>query len=77
MSFSLFKYTEDRDVKSYMPKLPLPHDACIHKLLDIVKAEQGRCIVEIYSDETIEDDRKRIALHDTFTDTCKHIYRHM
>ena len=36
-SFALFEYKEDIDVKNFVPKLPLPHDGCIHKLIDIVK----------------------------------------
>ena len=72
-SFSLFEYREDIDVKNYVPKLPLPHDACIHKLVDIVKAEEGRCIVEINSDETIPDGDQMNALQDRFTKICQWI----
>ena len=61
-SFALFKYQEDIDVKNFVPKLPLPHDACIHKLLEIVKAEQGRCIVEVDSDDALDDaDKKNVT----------------
>ena len=71
-SFALFKYQEDRDVKNFVPKLPLPHDACIHKLLEIVKAEQGRCIVEVDSDDALDDADKK-NLGDKFRITCEQI----
>ena len=71
-SFALFEYQEDIDVKNFVPKLPLPHDACIHKLLEIVKAELGRCIVEVDSDDALDDaDEKN--LRDKFRITCERI----
>ena len=71
-SFALFEYQEDIDVKNFVPKLPLPHDACIHKLLEILKAEQGRCIVEVDSDDALDDaDKKNIR--DKFRITCERI----
>ena len=71
-SFALFEYKEDIDVKNFVPKLPLPHDACIHKLLGIVKAEQGRIILEINADDAL-DDSTRQDLRDKFTVTCERI----
>ena len=44
-SFALFKYKEDIDVKNFVPKLPLPHDGCIHKLIEIVKNSPVRAEV--------------------------------
>ena len=55
-----------------MPILLLPHDACIQKLLEIVKAEQGRCIVEEDSDDALDDaDKKNLC--DKFRITCEQI----
>ena len=71
-SFALFEYQEDINVKNFVPKLPLPHDACIHKLLEIVKAEQGRCIVEVDSDDALDDADKK-NLRDKFRITCEQI----
>ena len=71
-SFALFKYKEDIDVKNFVPKLPLPHDGCIHKLIEIVKNEQERCSSEIDSDDTLDDDDKQ-NLHTVFKLTCERI----
>ena len=71
-SFALFEYQEDIDVKNFVPKLPLPHDACINKLLEIVKAEQGRCIVEVDSDDALDDADKK-NLRDKFRITYEQI----
>ena len=71
-SFALFEYKEDIDVKNFVPKLPLPHDGCIHKLIDIVKNEQERCSLEIDSDDTLHDDDKQ-NLRAVFKLTCEWI----
>ena len=70
LSFGLFKYKEDADIGNYVPKLPMPHDACIHRLLDIVKAQQGMCLCEINSDEALSEDERK-ALWDRFVKTCQ------
>ena len=71
-SFALFEYKEDIDVKNFVPKLPLPHDGCIHKLINIVKNDQERCSLEIDSDDTLHDDDKQ-NLRAVFKLTCEQI----
>ena len=71
-SFALFEYKEDIDVKNFVPKLPLPHDGCIHKLIEIVKNEQARCSLEIDTDTTLRDNEKQ-NLCAVFKLTCERI----
>ena len=71
-SFALFEYKEDIDVKNFVPKLLLPHDGCIHKLMEIVKTEQARCSFEIDTDNTLRDDDKQ-NLRAAFKITCERI----
>ena len=71
-SFGLFEYKQDTDVRNYVPKLPLPHDACIHKLLDIVRAQQAICVCEIEADKGLEEPDRKI-LRDKFVKTCDRI----
>ena len=72
LSFGLFEYKQDTDVRNYVPKLPLPHDACIHKLIDIVRAQQATCVFEIDQDEDL-DDAQKDAKRDRFITTCDRI----
>ena len=53
MAFRLFDYVETTDHKMYVATLPLPHDACIQRLVQIVRAEEQRCCEEIYQDSNI------------------------
>ena len=53
MAFGLFEYVETSDKKMYVATLPLPHDACIQKLVQVVRAEETRCCEEIYQDSKI------------------------
>ena len=53
MVFGLFEYVETTDHKMCVATLPLPHDACICRLVQIVRAEEKRCCEEIYQDSRI------------------------
>ena len=50
----------------------MTHDACIHKLLDVVKAQEGTCLCEINSDEAIPEDERKV-LGDRFVKACQWI----
>ena len=47
LTFSLFTYKHDPLIDKYVPELPLPHDACIGKVIEIVKLCQGICVSEL------------------------------
>ena len=53
MAFGLFEYVKTTDHKMYIATLPLPHDACIQRLVQIVRNEEKRCCEEIYKDSSI------------------------
>ena len=72
LSFGLFKYKEDTAIGNYVSKLPVPYDACIDKLLEIVKAQKGICLCEINSNEEMGE-AERKALGDRFVKTCQWI----
>ena len=47
LTFSLFTYKHDPLMDKYVPELPLPHDACICKVIEIIKRCQGICVSEL------------------------------
>ena len=67
-SFDLFKNKLDIDHNNRVPKLPLPHDACIRNILEIVKNQQETCVHEIDKDPNLTD-----AFRDRFVATCQGI----
>ena len=78
-TFGLFEYRYDELVNKFMPVLPLPHDDCIDKVIQIVKGGQSVCVYEMKMEiaelqkknpELVES-KKDIA--DRFTDTCARI----
>ena len=74
VAFGIFKYVETNDKNMWVPKLPLPHDACIRQLVKIVEQEEKRCGDEIYSDANIPVGQQAM-LHLTFKDTLHKITR--
>ena len=78
-TFGLFKYKYDELVNKFMPVLPLPHDDCIDKVIQIVKGGQSVCVYEMKM-EIVELQKKNPELvkskkdiADRFTDTCAQI----
>ena len=49
--FGLFEWKLDQDAGKYFPKLPLPQQGCIYKVIDAVKKEIARQNLE-YTNET-------------------------
>ena len=49
MKFLLFKFKHDPLIKKYVPELPMPHNACIREVIEIIKKCQGVCVMEIVS----------------------------
>ena len=45
-TFALFEFNYDGLIKKYIPQLLMPHDACISKVIQIVKACQAMCLME-------------------------------
>ena len=75
MAFSLFEYIETSDKKMYIATLPLPHDACIQKLVQVVRAEEMRCCEEIYQDSKIPNMGDRAQFHADFRNIMDKITR--
>ena len=78
-TFGLFEYKYDELVNKFMPVLPLPHDDCIDKVIQIVKGGQSVCVYEMKM-EIVELQKKNPELvkskkdiADRFTDTCAQI----
>ena len=77
-TFGLFEYQFDELVNKFMPVLPLPHDDCIDKVIQIVKGGQSVCVYEMKM-EIAELQKKNPELvkskdiADRFTDTCARI----
>ena len=46
-TFALFEYKHDELINKFMPVLPMPHDDCIDKVIQIVKASQSVCVYEM------------------------------
>ena len=73
MAFALFQYKQATDVDTYIPVLPLPHDACIKRLVEIVQAEEARCIQEINLDAELGPSAQRASFCGRFRTTCDRI----
>ena len=68
-TFGLFTYKMDIDCKNIVPKLPLPHDACIGRILTFVNQERDRgCFPEITANSDLTD-----VFQDRFIATCQRI----
>ena len=78
-TFGLFEYQFDELVNKFMPVLPLAHDDCIDKVIQIVKGGQSVCVYEMKMEiaelqkthPELVKSKKDIA--DRFTDTCARI----
>ena len=74
-TFGLFKWTLDRYAGKYFPKLPLPQQGCIYKVIEAVKKEIARHSLE-YSNDT--DELENLALnvesHKNKNDRLPHIW---
>ena len=75
MAFGLFEYVETSDKKMYVATLPLPHDACIEKLVQVVRAEEMRCCEEIYKDSKIPNMGDRAQFRADFKNILDKITR--
>ena len=51
-TFALFKYKYNGLIEKFMPELDMPHDACIGKVINIVKACQAMCLMEMNTEIT-------------------------
>ena len=51
-TFAMFEYTYDALIDKYFPRLPMPHDACIKKVITIVKRCQATCLMEMNTEIT-------------------------
>ena len=51
-TFALFEFKYDGLINKYMPRLPMPHDACSDKVIDIVKGCQAMCLMDMNSEIT-------------------------
>ena len=78
-TFGLFEYQFDELVNKFMPVLPLAHDDCIDKVIQIVKGGQSVCVYEMKMEiaelqkthPELVKSKKDIT--DRFTDTCARI----
>ena len=77
LTFSLFTYKYDPLIKKYVPELPLPHNACICKVIEIVKRCQGISVSELGEEIMRLSGTPGAALKsqilDRFRKTCAHI----
>ena len=46
-TFALFEFKHDELINKFMPVLSMPHDDCIDKVIQIVKAGQSVCVYEM------------------------------
>ena len=67
-TFGLFYYKEDIDRRNFVTKFPLPHDACIGRILNFVNKERDRCVSEITANANLTE-----AFWDRFIATCQRI----
>ena len=75
-TFDLFTFEYDAVLEKYYPHLPMAHDACICKVIRIVKATQVQCVIEMNAEVAeIQNTNPTLAankrsLITRFTDTC-------
>ena len=78
-TFALFQYQYNPLLKKYMPYLPWPHDACIGKVIEIVKTCQATCLMQLNDEIThlektkLEKVAKKRDIVTRFTHTCSQI----
>ena len=78
-TFAMFEYTYDALIDKYFPRLPMPHDACIKKVIIIVKRCQATCLMEMnmeitelqITNPTLAGTKLEIV--DKFNHTCSRI----
>ena len=46
-TFALFTFQYDELLEKYFPHLPMAHDACIDRVIGIVKATQVQCVIKM------------------------------
>ena len=51
-TFDLFTFEYDAVLEKFYPHLPMAHDACIGKVIRIVKAAQFQCVIEMNAEVT-------------------------
>ena len=75
-TFALFTFQYDELLEKYFPHLPMAHDACIRRVIGIVKASQVQCVIEMNAEVAeIQNTNPTLAakkrgLVTRFTDTC-------
>ena len=75
-TFALFTFQYDAVLEKYFPHLPMVHDACIGRVIAIVKATQAKCVIEMNAEVTeIKNTNPTLAakkpmLVTRFTETC-------
>ena len=75
-TFSLFEFKYDELINKLMPVLPMPHDDCIDRVIQIIKGSQSVSLLEMNleiaalekTDPDSVTEKKDIA--GRFTDTC-------
>ena len=78
-TFALFTFQYDAVLEKYFPHLPMMHDACIGRVIPIVKAAQAKCVIEMNAEVTeIKNTNPMLAakksmLVTRFTETCAQI----
>ena len=75
-TFALFTFQYDELLEKYFPHLPMAHDACISRVIGIVKAAQVQCVIKMNAEVAeIQNTNPMLAakkrgLVTRFTDTC-------
>ena len=73
--FGLFTWKLDYNAGKYFPKLPLPHQGCIYKVIDTVKKEIARHNLEYTNDtEKFEQTCANVDGQKNVADRLPHIW---
>ena len=78
-TFALFEFKYHGLIKKYMPVLPMPHDTWISRVIQIIKASQVVCLLEMNMEITQientgpESAAKKRDIASKFTNTCAQI----
>ena len=51
-TFALFTFQYGVVLEKYFPHLPMAHDACIGRVIAIVKATQAKCVIKSNAEVT-------------------------
>ena len=77
-TFALFQFKYDHLIKKYMPRLPLPHDCCLERVIEIIKSCETVIMLEITDKSVVLSSKgkqaaakERRAIAEKFVETCK------